>query len=363
VALVSDLARSLGAVDDHAGVPVSRNTVKIALSSHSGTFLAVLWATSALGACVRLCLGARSPSTLTLLAGISCFLFIVALVWHLSQADPSAFELPDISPLITPRLGFLGTLGTIIVSLGLLFVIGVALHPYIALMVAFSSIAAWTALAWRRRLSMRLVLLGLGAGLVSGLATRFVGTGDPFQSVFYLVTIPLLFIGGGLLLEHTSLAHIRLLEGRYAMGLSGFAWACVLAFPPAYLNILGGSYSRDAWVDRWWEPLYALVPGIAEETMARLFLTTLCYMLLRPVSKKRPERSVVAAVIIGSLTHGLAHLSAHEILGPAGAMMLLTGLLYGVPMAMLFIKRDLEHAVGYHFFIDFLRYSVALLQH
>jgi len=362
--LVSDLARSSGAANsDHRGVQVSGNKVKIALSSHSGTLLAVLWATSALGACVRLCLGARSTTTLGLLAGISCFLFIVALVWHLSQAEPSFSELPDMPPLITLGMDFHGTLGAIIVSLGLLFVIGAVAHPYIALMVAFSSIAVWITLVWRRRLSLRLVSLGLGAGLVSCLVTRYVGTGEPFQSVFHLVTIPLLFIGGGLLLEQTGLARVRLLDGRYALGLGGFAWACVLAFPPAYLNILGGSNVRDAWVDRWWEPLYALVPGIAEETMARLFLTTLCYALLRPVSNERPVRSVVAAVLIGSLTHGLAHLSAHEILSPAGVMMLLTGLLYGVPMAMLFIKRDLEHAVGYHFFIDFLRYLVALLQH
>ncbi len=33
--------------------------------------------------------------------------------------------------------------------------------------------------------------------------------------------------------------------------------------------------------------------------------------------------------------------------------------LHGVSMALLFIKRDLEHAVGYHFFVDFVRFAAA----
>ncbi|MBE7385644.1 MAG: hypothetical protein F6J95_030125 [Leptolyngbya sp. SIO1E4] len=34
--------------------------------------------------------------------------------------------------------------------------------------------------------------------------------------------------------------------------------------------------------------------------------------------------------------------------------------LFGVPMGLLFVKQDFEHAAGYHFFIDFVRFWVAL---
>ena len=126
------------------------------------------------------------------------------------------------------------------------------------------------------------------------------------------------------------------------------------------LNVLGGAYKSDTWVDDWWDTLEALSPGIIEEVWARLFLTTLCYALLRPTTNDRPRRAHVAAILIGAITHGLWHLPTLMILGPAGLGYIVAGLLFGVPMALLFIKRDLEQAIGYHFFIDFVRFLAAL---
>jgi len=36
-------------------------------------------------------------------------------------------------------------------------------------------------------------------------------------------------------------------------------------------------------------------------------------------------------------------------------------LLYSIPEVLLMIKKDFEHAVGYHFMVDFVRYSAAFL--
>jgi membrane protease YdiL (CAAX protease family) len=130
--------------------------------------------------------------------------------------------------------------------------------------------------------------------------------------------------------------------------------------PAALLNVLGGNPS-DPWVRQWWHPLAAFAPGIAEEIAARLFLTTLCYALLRPTTNDHPRRAVLAAILIGAIVHSLAHLPTLEIVSGHGVTFLIAGLLYGVPMALLFIKRDLEQAIGYHFFVDFVRFLVAFL--
>lgn len=95
------------------------------------------------------------------------------------------------------------------------------------------------------------------------------------------------------------------------------------------------------------------MPGIAEETWARLFLTTFCYALLRPTTNQRPRRAVVVAVLVGALVHSFAHTG----IDPLG--LVIGGLLYFVPAALLFIKRDLEQAIGYHFLIVFVRFTAA----
>lgn len=141
-------------------------------------------------------------------------------------------------------------LGTIIVSLGLLFFIGNMAHPYVSLVVALSLISVWLMAGWHNKLSVGLVVLGLAAGLISCIATRYVGRGDASVAVFYMATIPVLFIGGGLLLDHTGLARIRFLEGKYVEGLGGFFRECLLALPATFLNILAGPYARDRWIDR-----------------------------------------------------------------------------------------------------------------
>ena len=62
-----------------------------------------------------------------------------------------------------------------------------------------------------------------------------------------------------------------------------------------------------------------------------------------------------------AIVHGLSHIPSQLILGPAGISYLIIGMLYGVPMGMLFAKKDLEHAIGYHYFIDLIRFLVAFL--
>jgi hypothetical protein len=102
-------------------------------------------------------------------------------------------------------------------------------------------------------------------------------------------------------------------------------------------------------VTRWRIPLsQPWFSAIAEEAWFRLFLVSLCYLLLRPAFSKRPAVAVVCAVVFSAVTFGLGH---------GGTLLerfLTTGLLYGLPMAVIFARRDWEHAVGAHYMINML---------
>jgi hypothetical protein len=132
----------------------------------------------------------------------------------------------------------------------------------------------------------------------------------------------------------------------------------MLAFPPAVFNIASLTNSHltefDRQFDQWWKAFYALQPGILEETWARLFLLTLFYALLHPLSHQKPQRALTAALIISVFIHGLAHYP-QSLSNPVSAIFI--ALMYGIPLGLIYIKRDYESAISYHFFIDFVRFA------
>ncbi|MCW5849753.1 MAG: CPBP family intramembrane metalloprotease [Anaerolineae bacterium] len=317
-------------------------------------WLALLW----LAATATTTLALARPELWTnLVGGLLGLAYIGGLLWYLVHTPPHASDLPDLPPDRLPGTRYPRRLTLILLTLALLFVLAIPLHPLLVLIGVFAVLSGWLIVHWRARLTRRLVALGLAAGGVILVAQAAMGQYDPYM-VFYLAMIPLLFIAGGLLVGYSGLSKLTVLQsGRAAV--KSFGWGCLLALPPALLNVLGGAQRGDSWVDHWWQPVAALVPGIAEETWARLFLVSLVYVLLRPRTNDQPERAARAAILISALTHGFAHLPTLALLGPGGLSMLVAALLYGVPMGMLFVKRDFEHAVGYHFCVDLLRFIAA----
>jgi hypothetical protein len=82
---------------------------------------------------------------------------------------------------------------------------------------------------------------------------------------------------------------------------------------------------------------------------------SLCYLLLRPAFSKRPAWAVVSAVLLSVTTFGLGHNRALD-------RYLTTGLLYGLPVAVTFARRDWEHAVGAHYMINLIPWVMVYLE-
>jgi hypothetical protein len=287
--------------------------------------------------------------------------YIGMLIWYFSHTPPTAAELPDLLPPISQKFNFWGVLCFIIAILIFLFSIGIVAHPQLVIVVVMALLGFYLTFRWKKLVTFQMLFFGIGIGILSffpGLLNR---DANIYSVIGYLICPIFLSIGGALLLEYTHLTHIRILENSPSIALRSFGWGCVLAIPPALLNIIYGAHKGDKGIDKWFDPLAALTPGIAEEVWARLFLTTLCYALLRPTTNNRPSRALIAAILIGAITHGLAHLQTQMILSHATLGCIFAGLLFGVPMGLLFVKRDLEQAVAYHFFIDFTRYLAAYL--
>jgi hypothetical protein len=213
---------------------------------------------------------------------------------------------------------------------------------------------------WRRQVTWRAAAFGVG---VSALA--FLAGGIPFWRhgfvqkpilVFMLAAVPPMFVAGGLLVARTGLGAIRLLDGRYGMALRSFIWGAVLFIPFGLSNAAGSVRPGLDWVNRWWQPLtLPLWSGIGEEVVYRTVAVCLSFALLRPSVAKSARLAVVAAVVFSAASFGLAH-------GRTLNVLFVTGLGYGLPMAVIFARRDWEHAVGAHYMINMVPWVMAFLR-
>lgn len=313
--------------------------------------LALTWLVTVAGAAGSLIVGLKE---LNIVVGLSGFAYMVFLIWALARKKPHSTDLPDLDFLVTPRIKFGVAVVGLLLAIGVVLVTGMMIGTATSLLSVSALIAFVITLSWRSQLNKQIFLIGAAFSLIAGFGILFLGSGDVSWAVFISLTTLPLFTGGALLVSRTNLASVRVLEGRYSPGIKSFLWACVLALPAAFFNLLGNLQQGDTWVIHWWQPLYAIVPAITEETWARLFFTTFCYAILRPAANQHPRWAFVLSILAGALVHSFAHTG----INPLG--LIFGGILYFVPAALLFIKYDFEHAVGYHFLIDLVRFSAAL---
>jgi hypothetical protein len=311
--------------------------------------LIAIWLISTITLAIMLAGGVRKTGQFRLERDILQSVYVLALFWFLVRTGPSLQQLPELCPVLLPRRR-IGKLIPVIV-LAFLFVFEFDGQGLVRLLILPATI--WILIVWRREIKLPSILLGLALttiALIAGLPfyqNRYFG-----QKVFiiFLVFVTPMFVAGGLLTKHTSLSGSQLYSGRIWQGVKSFLWGCLLFIPLGLTNAASGSPgSGMTWVTRWWIPFsQPFFSGIVEEAMWRLLLVSLCYLLLRPAFNKRPAIAIVCAVLFSAIIFGLGH---------GGTFLdrfLFTGLLYGLPMAVVFVRRDWEHAVGAHYMINMI---------
>jgi hypothetical protein len=306
-----------------------------------------------------LLVGVRDTGRLRVARGVLQVAYVAALLWYLGRTGPPLSELPELKPVLLPDRSIGRWIPVAIVAL--LFV-WTALSGDRAIILRLLVMIAVVPIliAWRRGIRLRTAIVSLGVAaiaLLGGLPFWVNGFVGSTTFVLMLAFTPLMFVAGGLLLQRTGLGDSPLHAGQYAKALGSLLWGCLLFVPLGVLNAASGAPGGNlTWVDRWWMPLsLPWFSGITEEAWFRLYLVSLCYLLLRPAFSKRPALAVVSAVLFSAITFGLGH-------GPTLEHFVYTGLLYGLPMAVVFARRDWEHAVGAHYMINMIPWVMVFLE-
>lgn len=319
--------------------------------------LIVMWLATT-GAMVLLLLqGVRQADQFGVLHYVLPGIYTLVLVLYLWRTGPSMKTLPEVRSPIFPERQF----GRIIpaVILALVFVLHFFFDLGILLLMSFVAII-WIILAWWRKIGVRLVITGfLLAAIAFAGGYLYFKHGFISSTIFFLLLglSPLMVIAGGLLINRTGLNNFALLSGSYGRALKSFLWGCLLFVPLGLTNAAGGSPGGHLnWLSSWWMPFsLPLYSGIVEEIWYRLLLVSLCYFMLRPAFRRYPQIAMIGAVLFSAVTFGLGHgLTLHNFLT--------TGLLYGLPMAVIFARRDYEHAVGTHYMVNFVPVVIVFLE-
>ncbi len=284
-------------------------------------------------------------------------LYVAILVWYLARTGPPLARLPKIPSLMLKRWRAGPWIPVVFVALLFLFVVGSSDGADIALLLTIPG-TLWVLIAWWRKIRLGLIVQGLALAAIAFLAgLEFYQRGFVSEIAYFLLagmTAPM-YVAGVLLVERTRVGAVRLPSG-IGNALKGFLWGCLLFVPMGLFNAADGSPgSGFEWVNQWWmTPVLPFFSGVAEETLWRLLLLPLCYLLLRPAFPKHPALPLVAAVLFSAIAFGLGH-------GYNLDRLLTTGLMYGLAIATVFARRDYEHAVGAHYMVNFIPWVMVFL--
>jgi hypothetical protein len=248
----------------------------------------------------------------------------------------------------------------VILAVGLLFALRTLIGP--PLLFALPVLGLVVLAFLRPRLSRLEVVYALLLALVAGVAGLGAGwvTFSPLAWAALQVALVLLsLLAGWSLLRHTGLLQagigrsLLVTEGPVA-ALCGFARGVFIAVPWAFGLIVLGAATEETWVQSWWQPLVAIQPGIAEEAWGRVLLVPLLFLAFRPVAQGRT--ALTAAVVIMAYWFAYLHTPGGS---EAVVSTVMIGTLFALPTSYLWLRRGLETAIGFHFWLDFVKFVVA----
>ena len=136
-----------------------------------------------------------------------------------------------------------------------------------------------------------------------------------------------------------------------------FGLGAVISIPLAVLNVLYFSLSRQINMRNMLSSaVFALKPAIAEEVVFRFFLLSYVYYLFRGKAETRLKNVLIYILLI--IPHELLHYPDLFVESPSWAvvMSIVGSIVFGLPMALFMKKKNLQMAIGMHWFIDFARF-------
>jgi hypothetical protein len=223
-------------------------------------------------------------------------------------------------------------------------------------------------IVYRKGLKAGDMLIGLLLGALIWLAiqSRYWYLGWSPYIPFYDPTVHavetfVMVLGAIALVRNHHVLSFKTADGKYADAAKSVALGIVLGVPFAILNALIFIYvyrEPVAVQNVFYTCVKALQPGILEEAAYRLiFMSLALAVLLRYLPR---SIAVGSAIVMAVVFHAFVHVPALLLTNPVAALVTVAilSVAFGLPMAILAYKKDIESAMGFHWIIDALRFSI-----
>ncbi len=207
------------------------------------------------------------------------------------------------------------------------------------------------------RLTPQIILVGLALGLMSGLSHS---VNDPsiWWNLWQGLGTWACYLGGVLLFHEHQAPRVAAFAASPAGVGRSLVLGIALATPLAIVNNLyffvtsGTIAFQNPLVSAW----AAVSPAVHEEVIFRFFVLAICLTLLRRTMARRS--ALLVALFLAVVPHSLNHLPDLFLEQPVSGVILLlaTSLLFGLPMALVQLRRNLETAISFHWLIDAIRF-------
>jgi len=184
-----------------------------------------------------------------------------------------------------------------------------------------------------------------------------------YAPTFNAVEVFLVSLGAIGLLKAHDVLRFRLAGNDLALTGRSLGLGVLLGIPFAVLNVLLFVFASGKQIvpeDVLTGAIMALKPAIMEEMAFRLLFMALAMVVLMKVLPR--NIAIASAIFMAIVFHSAAHVPDLLMSNPPMAlvMVVVTSLLFGLPMALLAYKKDIETAIGFHWIIDAVRFALGL---
>ena len=184
-----------------------------------------------------------------------------------------------------------------------------------------------------------------------------------YPPTFNAAEVFFITLGAVALLKSHPVLRFGLAGNDLTAAAGGLGLGVVLGIPFAVLNAMFFVFidgKAIAAQDVITEAIVALKPAIMEEAAFRLLFMGLAIVVLLKVLPR--NIAIVSAVFMAIVFHSVAHVPDLLLKNASMAVanVIVTSLLFGLPMASLAYKKGIETAIGFHWVIDAVRFALGL---